>query len=49
MEDGEAGAEGDGMESLGPGDGGHGVDYEFAQSDKGSLGFVGVWGDDASL
>ena len=42
MERSETGAEGDDMESLGPGDGGHGVDYEFEQADKGSLGFVGV-------
>ena len=42
MEQSEAGATGDGMESLGPGDGGHGVDYEFVQTDKDSLGFVGV-------
>ena len=42
MEQSEAGATGDGMESLGPGDGGHGIDYEFVQTDKDSLGFVGV-------
>ena len=42
MEQSEAGATGDGMESLGPGDGGHGIDYEFVETDKDSLGFVGV-------
>ena len=42
MEQSESGATGDGMESLGPGDGGHGIDYEFVQTDKDSLGFVGV-------
>ena len=43
MEGSEAGTEGDGMESMGPGDGGYGVDYEYDQSDnKGSLGFVGA-------
>ena len=42
MERSETGAEGDDMESLGPGDGGYGVDYEFEQSHKGSLGFVGA-------
>ena len=44
MERSEAGAKGDDMESLGPGDhpGGHGVNYDFEQADKGSLGFVGV-------
>ena len=30
----EAGAGMDDMVSLGPGDGGYGVDYEFDQSDK---------------
>ena len=46
-------ASGDGLESLGPGDGGHGVDYEFSvekvdyefsveKVEKGSLGFVGA-------
>ena len=35
-------ASGDGLESLGPGDGGHGVDYEFSEVEKGSLGFVGA-------
>ena len=38
----ESGATGAGMESLGPGVGGHGIDYEFVQTDKDSLGFVGV-------
>ena len=38
----KTGAEGDDMESLGPGDGGYGVDYEFEEADKGSLGFVGA-------
>ena len=44
MERSEAGAKGDDMESLGPGDhpGGHGVNYDFEQADKGSLGFVGA-------
>jgi hypothetical protein len=42
MERSETGAEGDDMESLGPGDGGYGVDYEFEEADKGSLGFVGA-------
>ena len=31
-------ASGDGLESLGPGDGGHGVDYEFSKAEKGNLG-----------
>ena len=42
MERSEASAEGDDMESLGPGDGEYGVDYEFEEADKGSLGFVGA-------
>ena len=42
MERSETSAEGDNMESLGRGDGGYGVDYEFEQADKGSLGFVGA-------
>jgi len=44
MEGSESGASesGDGMESLGPGDGGHVVDYEFAQPEKDSLGFLGA-------
>ena len=42
MDRSEAGAGRDDMVSLGPGDGGYGVDYEFDQSDKGSLGFVGA-------
>jgi len=36
MEGSELGVSGDGMESLGPGDGGHGVDYEFVESEKGA-------------
>ena len=35
-------ASGDGLESLGPVDGGHGADYEFSELEKGSLGFIGV-------
>ena len=42
MDRSEAGAGRDDMVSLGPGDGGHGVDYEFEQLDEGSLGFVGA-------
>jgi hypothetical protein len=37
MEGSEAGTEGDGMESMGAGDGGYGVDYEYDQSDKGYM------------
>ena len=33
---------GDGLASLGPGDGGHGFDYEFSEAEKGSSGFVGA-------
>ena len=42
MEQSEAGATGDGLASLGPGDGGHGFDYEFSEAEKGILGFVGA-------
>ena len=42
MDRSEAGAGVEDMVSLGPGDGGHGVDYEFEQLDEGSLGFVGA-------
>ena len=42
MDRSEAGAGGEDMVSLGPGDGGHGVDYEFEELDEGSLGFVGA-------
>ena len=42
MDRSESGAGRDDMVSLGPGDGGYGVDYELDQADKGSLGFVGA-------
>ena len=42
MDRSEEGAGVEDMVSLGPGDGGHGVDYEFEQLDEGSLGFVGA-------
>jgi len=32
----------EGEASLGPGDGGHGEDYEFVEGDKDALGFMGV-------
>jgi hypothetical protein len=37
MEGSDGSASGGGMESMRPGDGAHGVDYEFVELDKGSL------------
>ena len=38
----EGSESGDGLASLGPGDGGHGVDNELVEHNKGALGFVGA-------